>query len=190
MIIRTAISVLLLLLISFPAWAEWKIDHERSRLVFEATQMGAVFTGTFPSFDGDIFFDPENLENSHVRIVVNLAAVDTQSTDRDQYILMENWLYTESFPESVFETIKFEKKEENQYLAHANLTIRGVTLPVRLPFSLFISTDEAGNKLAKMEGNLTLNRLAYGVGQGEWEDTKMVGNPVIVSVSLTALENQ
>lgn len=37
-----------------------------------------------------------------------------------------------------------------------------------------------------MEAALVINRLDYGVGQGEWQKTDMVENAVSVSVSLTA----
>ena len=81
---------------------------------------------------------------------------------------------------------KIEKIDENQYIAHGELTLRGVTLPVDLPFTLTIVQDAAGQHTARMEGSTTLKRLDFGIGQGDWRDTSMVGNDVIVRVSISA----
>ncbi|MBU0800787.1 MAG: YceI family protein, partial [Alphaproteobacteria bacterium] len=73
-----------------------------------------------------------------------------------------------------------------QYVANGVLTIRDVTLPVSVVFTLDISTDDAGNKVAKMDGSFDLNRLDFGVGQGDWAGTGTVANQVNVRVSVTA----
>lgn len=164
----------------------WAIDHAQSHLTFEATQMKAPFTGEFAKFDGDIRFDPARLEDSHAVIKINMASVNTNSDDRDANLITSPWFFTESFPESKFEAAKFEKTGENAYVAHGNLTIRDVTLPVDLPFTLDITTGADGRQTAKMQATLTLQRLDYGVGTGDWKDTSTVGNPVKVLVLLTA----
>jgi polyisoprenoid-binding protein YceI len=38
-------------------------------------------------------------------------------------------------------------------------------------------------------GEISLNRLDFGIGQGEWKDTQAVGNPVKVRVSVTAVRS-
>ena len=162
----------------------WAIDPAQSSLTFEATQMKAPFTGTFKKFDGTILFDPARLEESSAAIKIDMASVDTNSADRDANLPTSPWFFTESFPESKFEAAKFEKTAENAYVAHGNLTIRDVTLPVDLPFTLEITADPAGGQTAKMQGTLTLQRLDYGVGSGDWKDTSTVGNPVVVKVLL------
>lgn len=101
-------------------------------------------------------------------------------------MVMEDWFYTESFPESRFYAETFRKTAENQYVAEGELTIRGVTRPVSLPFTLQIRDEGSKGKTAHMEAALVINRLDYGVGQGEWQKTDMVENAVSVSVSLTA----
>ena len=182
--------LLLALLLAAPARAcdmtHWVVNREQSSLTFEGTQQGAPFTGKFGSFDGEITFDPARLADSRAVIKIRMNDVATGSSERDDYIGNDVWLAAESFPESVFTVKQFEKKEDGSYLAHGELTLKGVTLPVDLPFTLDIATDEAGNKVAKMQGSAALQRLDFGVGSGEWADTKSVGNPVTVRVSLVA----
>jgi polyisoprenoid-binding protein YceI len=175
-------------LFAIPAHAEnWVIDGEQSSLTFDGTQMGAGFIGRLTDFDGEIVFDPANPAAGHALIKIKMASTGTGSDDRDAYIGKKEWFDSESFPESVYKIDSFEKKTENQYIAHGQLTLKGVTLPVDLPFTLTITTDQTGNKVANVEGEATLKRLDFGIGTGEWADTQTVGNEVIVRVSLAAL---
>lgn len=178
----------MLALLSFPALAQdtapplWTIDHDKSSLTFDSKQMGAAFTGTFSAYDGEIRFDPQDLEHSSAAIAVDIASLTTGSEERDGYVRAPQWFDAASFPQAHFVTTAFETgAEENAYIAKGDLTIRGVTLPVTLPFTLSFSED---GTQAHMKGTLTLNRLDYGVGQGEWKDTSMVPDAVRVAVDL------
>lgn len=164
----------------------WTVDAAHSSLTFEGSQMGAPFTGNFPRFDAMISFDPDNLEHNRVTVTIPMAGAKTGSSERDDYIHVKEWLDAESFPESTYTATKFEKVKDNQYIAHGLLTLRGVALPVDLPFTLDIAPDGAGHSVARMKGETALQRLDYGIGGGEWKDTHTVGNRVIVRVSLTA----
>ena len=57
---------------------------------------------------------------------------------------------------------------------------------IRLPFT-FQSAQEGGKPVAWLKGGVTLNRLDYGVGQGEWKDTSTVANEVRVKFELRLL---
>lgn len=164
----------------------WVIDHENSSLTFSGTQTGATFEGEFKEFDGEIFFDPLRLFDSRVEIRIHTGSVTTNSHDRDVEIPKPEWLNTESFPESVFRAEKIEKNGGNQYVAHGELSLRGVKKSVNLPFTLEISTDGTGHKVAVMEGQTVVQRLDFGIGAGQWRDTKAVGNAVTVHVKLRA----
>ena len=63
--------------------------------------------------------------------------------------------------------------------ADGELTIRGVTKPVPVMFTL-----APGDGPAVMKGNASLNRLAFGLGQGEWASTEWVGDEVDVRFDL------
>lgn len=164
----------------------WALDPAASRVEFSATVQGAVFTGTITGMAGTIAFDPDNLAGSRADITVAIATARSGSDERDASMQQPAWFDTESFPESRYVTSTITADGENRYTARGTLTIRDVSLPVEVPFTLEISTDDAGNKIAKMDGTFTLQRLDYGVGQGEWAGTGMVANPVNVRVFVTA----
>lgn len=171
---------------SLPAWV---IDMQKSSLSFEAMQQGAAITGHFNGFSGEIRFDEGRLEESKATIRVDLKSVDSQSPERDQSLLGADWFSAESFPESIYTVSKFEFIKEDQYLAHGELELRGVKKEIDLPLTITFSTDEAGRDVALAVGEVSLSRLDFGVGQGEWKDTQAVGNPVKVKVSVTAVRS-
>lgn len=169
---------------ALPAWV---IDMQKSSLTFSTSQQGAPIEGSFKGFSGDIRFDASRPEESTATIRVDLKTVDTKSPDRDKSLIGSDWFAIESFPESIYTVSKFEKLNENQYLARGELTLRDVKKALDLPLTITFSTDETGRDVALAMGEVTLNRLDFGVGQGEWKDTQAIVNTVKIKVSVTAV---
>lgn len=164
---------------------QWRIIPEGSKISFSATQYGQAFSGNFGGIDGQIYFDPENLVQSVAQITVNIAPITTGSDDRDAQAVDEKWFHVKQFPQAMFKTESFEKIPAGSYIAHAKLTIRGVTMPVDMPFTLEMK-EESGHTNAVMKAELSLNRLDFGIGQGEWQKTDAIGNEVKVSIEMNA----
>ena len=168
-----------------PGLNEWVMVPSQSALTFEAYMTGTPFSGQFKKFDASILFDPENLPASKAIITIDIASLDTGDASRNEQIQTKDWFFTEGYPKARFETRTFEHMDGKRYLAVGDLTLRGVTLPVTLPFTLDIE-QTADGRLAHVQGELTLNRLEFGVGQGQWQSTDAIGDSVKVKVSLTA----
>lgn len=166
--------------------SRWDIISSESRITFYADVYGQPFEASIPGFYGDIVFSPDRLAESRVDIRIPMAGVRSGSAERDDYMAAQPWFDAESFPESRFVADNLEKIDENQYVASGSLTLRGVSLPLSLPFSLTITPQDSGRDRASMTSEVVINRLDYGVGQGEWSNTDTVANPVKVKVSLFA----
>lgn len=164
---------------------QWKIIPQNSTITFTASQYGQAFSGSFGGFDGQIFFDPENLAQSVADITVKIDPIDTGSDDRDVQAATADWFDVKTYPVAQFKTTSFEKTESGSYIAHATLSIRDVTLPIALPFSLEFKEQDA-HTLAFMKGAVTVNRLDFGVGQGQWQSTQAIANEVKIAVELQA----
>ncbi len=165
-----------------PVLPQWTIVPDQSSLTFEATQQGAPFTGTFGDISGAIAFDPAKPEAGNGTVRIGMDSASTQSPDRDRYIKDDSWFAVGKYPASTYTIESFQKNADNQYVAKGRLTIRDVSMPLNLPFTLKI--DPPGT--AHVEGETKLNRLDFGIGQGEWKDTSMIGNAVTVKVKVTA----
>ncbi len=166
---------------------KWRIISENSTLAFDGIQMGAPFSGEFKNFSGTIQFDPARLDQSRADISIQTGSAITGSADRDKYLGMADWFDIANFPEAKFTTTSFEKGlDTNHYVARGDLKIRDIALPVTIPFALTFSTADSGEEIATMVGETSLNRLDFGVGQGQWSDTKSVENSVKLRINVQA----
>ena len=119
-----------------------------------------------------------------MRIAVNVSSVSTGSDSRDGYMMDAAWLNEKEFAEAVFESDQFTKTDDG-YMAEGTLTMRGVSLPVSFPFTLEIS-GEGADRVAKAAGSFTINRLDYGVGEGDWASEKTASHQIEIAVTITA----
>jgi polyisoprenoid-binding protein YceI len=159
----------------------WKVNYDESRLGFSATQSGGAFTGEFEKFDAVILFDPENLAAASIDATVDMSSAKTGDRQRDTALPGNDWFKTQEFPTARFVSSSVEQAGEGAYVAHGSLTIRDATKDLDLPFTLAIDGDTA-----KANGEVTLLRTNYGVGQGEFASDEWVGLDVKVSVEITA----
>lgn len=169
---------------------QWIIDKEQSVISFQASVYGKKFTGEFSDFDGSIIFNPDDLSSSSADITINVNSVDSDDEERDAQMLGEEWFAIAEYPQARFQTTSFEGKGDGQYLAHGNLTIKGITMPVDLAFGLDIMQQDDGPSKAMMSGDLTVNRLDFGLGEGRWEDGNMVGLTVDILIQMAAFSNK
>jgi polyisoprenoid-binding protein YceI len=161
------------------AASQWQIVHEDSRLGFTGTQQGGEFTGRFQRFKADMRFSPDDLANSRFDVTVDITSVDTGSSQRDRHLPDEEWFDSENHPKATFVTTAFRRAGDDSYEAEGELTIKGNTHALTLPFTWTIQGDSAS-----MDGKVTLDRTRYDVGTGEWSAGDTVGREVTVEVDL------
>lgn len=157
----------------------WSIDHSESDLRFEATQQGGKFEGHFAEFSADMRFADDDLDASGFDVRVDVTSVDTGSRQRDRELPTSEWFAFEEFPEARFNTSAI-RATDNGYEALGTLTIRDASEDIVLPFTWQTDGDQA-----RMQGEVTIDRTRYGVGQGDWSDPDAVGHDVRVMVDLT-----
>ena len=190
MIACRALLAGLLSLIVWPAAAEaplWKVEAD-SKVIFIASQSGAPVEGRFEKFDAEIRFDAENLEASAVAVDIDIASVNSESRDRDQVIRSPDLFDAATWPTARFEAPRFAHAGGDSYEAQGSLTMRDVTRDVVLPFELKIEDhpDDPALLRARAVGELTIKRLDFGVGQGQWTDTSVVPDEVVIRIEITA----
>ncbi|WP_419799131.1 MAG: cytochrome b/b6 domain-containing protein [Terasakiella sp.] len=181
-VLKRMLTVVAVFLIASPAFAtDWSVNKDSSKLGFIATQTGAEFEGAFKSFTSTISFDPNNLEDSHVEIIIDIDSVDTQSADRDNQIVSADWFDATAHPKAIFKTIQILKNGNVGYIAKASLNMRGIIKEVDLPFNVEMNADQA-----HATGELAIQRNDFGIGQGQWVATTVVGDDVRIFFDLKA----
>jgi polyisoprenoid-binding protein YceI len=159
----------------------WKLDPAKSRLGFSGTQTGAKFEGKFTRYGADIIFDPDHLDASHITVTVDLASAATGDTQRDTALPGKDWFDIAEFPQAKFDTTAIRKQRATAYEAVGNLTLRGVTKPLTLPFTLQID-----GATAHAIGHARLVRTVFGIGQGPWATGQWVALDVDVNLDIVA----
>lgn len=166
---------------SVAAAQAWVVDRARSTLGFKGAASGQSFSGRFRDWDAQITFDPKNLAAARVVATIGVASAATGNEERDELLPTSAFFDAARFPRATFVASRFVDRGGGRYEAIGDLTIKGVTKPLTLPFTLAIN----GNT-AQMTGAIALNRSAFGVGSGQWASDKTIGTTVQVTVNLTA----
>lgn len=163
-----------------PSAPAWTVDQAASSVGFEGVADGSAFAGKVGTWQAQINFDPTKLDASAASVTIDMASVKTGDSSRDDPMGESAWLSPAAFPQATFTTTAISSTGPNAYVADGNLTIRGVSVPVKLPFTLSITGDRA-----EMAGSLTLDRTLWNIGKGSWQD-KSVDPAVKVNVTISA----
>jgi len=158
--------------------ASYSADAQQSRLEFTGVQAGAEFKGVFHKFTASVEFAPEALAGSHIDVQIDLNSVDSMDKDRDTTIRGKDIFDVAHMPGAHYVT-KTITKTAAGFSAVGSLTLHGVTKDVPIDFQF---TSAAGG--ARLVGSAKLNRLEFGVGQGDWKSTEWIGDAVKISFSL------
>jgi polyisoprenoid-binding protein YceI len=160
------------------AASSYTSDASQSRLEFAGVQAGAEFKAVFHKFGASVDFAPDALANSRIDVQIDLNSVDSMDKDRDTTIRGKDVFDVAHNPTAHYLT-KTISKTAAGFSAVGTLTLHGVAKDVPIEFQF---TPAAAG--AKLSGNAKLNRLDFGVGQGDWKSTEMVGDAVKISFSL------
>jgi polyisoprenoid-binding protein YceI len=184
--LKNTILTLLTLLpaICIAAAPAWQIVPAKSSLTFTATQNDAPVTGKFQNFTGDIYFDPNQLSTSKVKIVVDVGSVTDAYHELSDTLKRPEWFNIKLFPQAIFEAKDLIKTGDKTYQAKGTLTIRDKTVPLTLTFT----QEEYSQTTAQMKGSAIIKRSAFGVGQGEWADTKTIKDDVKIDFTIAAVK--
>jgi len=142
-------------------------------LAFSFQQAGAENQGSFKQFATDLNYDPKNPAAGSLKVTVQTASLDTQDKDRNDLLAGADLFDVKRYPTAQYLANSFAKRADGQLEAVGKLTLRGVTKDLRVPLAI----HETANGV-EISGAVTLKRLDFGVGQGDWQSTEGVGNDV------------
>ena len=159
------LPLLILLPLSLHA-RDWQVDAAKSSLIFKGTYQSGPFDGGFAKFDAAISFDENDLAKDRFDVKVDLASVDTKSSERNDTLRTPDFFDTAKYPQARFITQAFGKGDDGGLEAKGSLTIRDKSKPVTLK----VKFKESGDS-ATLDVDATLNRLDFGLGaSSDWSD--------------------
>ncbi|MGJ8515558.1 Protein YceI [Carnimonas sp. R-84981] len=171
------ISMLLVLPVAAQA-AHYSANQDDSSLGFKTTYQGQSFDGTFGHWMASIDFDPAHLDTSKADVTVDLTSAKTGESTRDGMLPNKEFFDTEHHPKAHFVTTSFSKQGD-KIVAEGTLEMKGHSEPV----ALTVDFAPDGNH-ATMDIHGKLKRLSFGVGEGDYQDTSVIGADVEVTAHL------
>jgi polyisoprenoid-binding protein YceI len=157
------------------------VDYARSQVAFIGKQMGVPAEGRFKKYSAQIVFDAKQPQAAQIAVDIDLSSVDTGANETDTEVKKPSWFNVAAFPTARFVSTAVKRISPGRYEASGKLSIKGISQDVRIPF-----TAHSANGLTTFEGDFTLLRLQFKVGDGVWADTDTVANEVQVRFRLIA----
>jgi len=135
------------------------IDSEASKVEFEVSNLGRKVKGSLSKLEGTVNFNIDNLEESSFEASLDPSTVTTKSSARDEHLRTDDFFGVEEFPLLKIKSTKIVKTKTG-YEAKVILTIRDVSMPLTLPFTI----EEEGNR-QHLIGTLVVERKKYDLGK-------------------------
>jgi polyisoprenoid-binding protein YceI len=181
-----ALLLAAMLAVALPATAQApkKVDRAKSSIRFVTKQMNVAVEGQFKRFDATVAFDPAKPDATKAEFEVDLASIDLGNEEGETEAKRKPGLNVEAFPKAKFVADSVKTTGPGKYVATGKLTLKNTTQPVTDPFTL---AEAGGTRI--VEGQFTLKRLAFKIGEGPWADTETVADDVLVKFKFTLPAN-
>lgn len=157
--------------------SDWQV--ETGTLSITVSQLGAPVTGSFEDWTAEIAYDPET-RTGETTVTVAIPSLTLGSVTGQA--LEAEFFDATAHPTATYTATIAPAPEGSDapLLAEGILTLKGVELPLALPFDLSVTDG-----LAEMTGRATVQRLDFGIGPS-YPDEASVGFAVEIDVTLTA----
>ncbi len=144
---------------------KWVIDPAHSDIEFKVKHMMiTTVTGTFKEFKSEVETEGDDFTTAKISFEANTASVFTNAEQRDAHLRSADFFDAENFPVMSFVSSRLEKIDDETWLLKGDLTIRGVTNPVKLDVEFGgQGKDPWGNTKAGFSLNGKINRKDWGL---------------------------
>jgi polyisoprenoid-binding protein YceI len=161
------------------AMAQQKLIPAQSEISFVTKQMGVPLDGRFKKFDAQISFDTAKPDAAKIAFTIDSGSATLGAPESDAELPKASWFNVAKFPQATFQSSSVKSLGGGKYQVSGKLTIKGNVKDVDVPVALTQS-----GAVTTAIGQFTLKRLTYKIGEGEWADTSMVADDVIVKFKL------
>jgi len=112
---------------------QFTLDPDHATLLWKINHLGfSTYIGRFNEMDASLNFDPQNVGNSTLEVIINTASLDVNHAEFAEELRGDNWFDTENFPQAVYRTTSLLEENGNSFVFAGDLTLLGVTAPVNL----------------------------------------------------------
>jgi len=198
MIIKSNTDIFKYLLTPEEAMTKWTFEPGHTAAEFKVKHMMITWVrGTFKNVEGSIEFDPDNLGNASVEVVIKAEEIWSGDKARDDHLKGKDFLDVENHPTIKFKSTKVEGDKDKAKVT-GDLTMRGVTKEVVLDVEFLgqwntpyweDGVDKGPIPRIGFVGTTKINRQDFGISwQGEMEKGGIVvGNDIYITIDVEAV---
>jgi polyisoprenoid-binding protein YceI len=169
----------------------YKVDKSHATVGFVVRHMVlSKVRGTFTDYNGTILLDEKDITKSSMQGTIKVASIDTVHAKRDKHLRSADFFDAAQYPEITFASKHIENKG-NGYVMIGDITIRGVTKEIVLPFTITKPLTHKGKTRVGFEARLEINRQDYGIAYNKLTDVGglVVGNQVTIEIDGEAIKH-
>jgi polyisoprenoid-binding protein YceI len=171
----------------------WKIDLAHSSAGFAVDHLViSQVRGAFTKFDGKLVLDETDVTRSTVEATIDVASVYTRDEQRDGHLKSPDFFDAATHPKMTFTSKKVRKTGKDRLAVTGDLTLHGVTKPVRLD----VTTSREvlgmyGETRRAFTATTKIDRKAYGLAWNKFvEAGPVVGDEVTITLDLEVVKDQ
>ncbi len=154
----------------------WVSAPEPGVLAFTPRFEGQEIPGRFGQFTVQLATPPGREIPTALTVRVEISSAAFEDGDVQDEASGPDWMDVAQYPAAAFRSETIEATADGAWIARGQLTLRGVTRPVALPFRF-----EVGADTARITGAVVLDRRAFGIGAGEWAEDDSIAFDVSVN---------
>ena len=144
---------------------KWILDPTHSELGFKIKHLMITnVSGAFKNFKADVEMHEADFSLAQINLIAEMASITTNNEQRDAHLRTADFFEVEKYPELIFRSTKVEKTNADTFSLYGELTIKGVTNPVKLNVEYNgITKDPWGGERAGFVVTGKINRSDWGV---------------------------
>lgn len=164
------------LAVALPALAAVaKLEAAKSTVGITFKQMNVPVDAKFKKFSANIDYNNAKPEASKATVDIDVGSFDLGDPEYNKEVLKKEWFNAAQFPKASFVSTSMKSAANGKLEVTGNLSIKGKTMLTSFPLTV---KKEGANQV--FEGSLPIKRLAFSIGEGEWKDTGMVADEVVI----------
>ncbi|MEC5406021.1 YceI family protein [Paraburkholderia sp. MPAMCS5] len=157
------------------------IDTSKSTVIATTKQMNVPVDGKFRKFSAQLSFDPARPAAGNATVSIDTGSYDLGADDYNKQAQGKEWFDSATYPAATFVSSAIAPTGGNQYKITGKLTIKGKTQTVVVPVVI-----ASQGSIQTFDGSLPIKRSQFDVGTGEWKDTSVVADEVVIKFHLVA----
>jgi polyisoprenoid-binding protein YceI len=129
---------------------KWTLDPGHSEIGFKVKHMMITnVSGSFGKFDGKVETSGTDFSTAKIEFTADIDSITTKNADRDTHLKSADFFDAANHPQLKFVSTRIDALDDDSYTVQGDLTIRGVTRPIKLKAELGgIGKDPWGNEKA------------------------------------------